>query len=651
MTATYEQLSREELLQLLLERDADEAGGLRLTYKGQTPPWRIVRGVQPRRQKIEPKLSFGAEEDQTCNLILEGENLQGMVSLYTYRGQVDLILTDPPYNTGQDFRYNDKWDDDPNDPDLGALVQAEDGSRHSKWLRFMVPRLWTMKEMLRPGGVLAICIDQRELFRLGLVLDEIFGEANRIGIINWQKTTAKNDKKHLSATTEYVLVYAKERERAKTGLLDRSAKTNARFANPDGDPRGDWQWGDLTAREFRIPTSYSIQSPFTGSFHDPGRRHWANLKSQMKRWLEEWGSEYDEVKIDPERPEALVLKGWSPDNTPKQNEKVIKAARKRALEILSRGNWPALYWGQDGNGSPAKKHWLNAVKAGAVPTTFWVEPDDLPIGLESVSWTYQESGRSREGVEELSALLGPDHGFETVKPLKLFRKIVQIWCPQNGIVMDPFAGSGTTAHAVLEVNAATEGSRRFVLIEQGRPDRGDAYARSLTTVRVRRAITGERMGKEGIAQTGEPLRGGFRFCKLTTQVDATAVLALEREEMLDLLLTTHWDQNERAAAHLRRMPAGQHNFLFAVSARGEGFFLVWIGPDKSSVLDRTAFRGIVEEAKAEKLQPPYHVYARTSIYPGPSVEFYQIPDRILEKLGLNEATQPYNYRHNGETGT
>lgn len=645
MTTSYEQFSREELLHLLQERDADEAGGLRLTYKGQTPPWRIVRRVQPRRQKIEPKLSFGEEDDQTCNLILEGENLQGMVSLYKYRGQVDLILTDPPYNTGQDFRYNDKWDEDPNDPDLGALVQAEDGSRHSKWLRFMVPRLWTMKEMLRPGGVLAICIDQRELFRLGLVLDEVFGEANRIGIINWQKTTAKNDKKHLSATTEYVLVYAKERERAKTGLLDRSAKTNARFANPDGDPRGDWQWGDLTAREFRIPTSYSIQSPFTGAFHDPGRRHWANLKAQMKRWLEEWGSEYVEVKIAADRPEALVLKGWSPENTTKQNEKIIRAAQKRASAILARGNWPALYWGQDGKGAPAKKHWLNAVKAGAVPTTFWVDAEDQTIGLDSVSWTYQESGRSREGVEELSAILGADHGFETVKPLKLFRKIVQIWCPQNGIVLDPFAGSGTTAHAVMEVNALTEGSRRFVLIEQGRPDKGDPYARSLTAVRVRRAITGERVGKDGgVTRTAEPLRGGFRFCKLTSQVDATAVLALEREEMLDLLLTTHWDQNERAAAHLRRMPAGQHAYLFAVSARGEGFFLVWVGPDKASVMDRIAFRGIVEEAKAEKLVPPYHVYARTSIYPGPSVEFYQIPDRILEKLGLNEATQPYNYR-------
>ena len=109
----YEGLSREELIRLLLDRDADEAGGLRLHYKGQTAPWRIVRRVQPRRQKIETKLSCGTEEEQSRNAIVEGENLQGMVSLYKYRGQVDLILTDPPYNTGSDFRYNDADSDDP----------------------------------------------------------------------------------------------------------------------------------------------------------------------------------------------------------------------------------------------------------------------------------------------------------------------------------------------------------------------------------------------------------------------------------------------------------------------------------------------------------------------------------------------------------
>lgn len=274
METPYESLRREELISLLMQRDADEVGGIRLTYAGQSPPWQIVRRVQPRLQRIDRKLSAGAEEFQSANLIVDGENLQSMVSLYKYRGQVDLIMTDPPYNTGGDFRYNDKWDEDPNDPDLGDFVPADDGSRHSKWLRFMTPRLWMMKEMLKPGGVLAICIDHRELYRLGLLADQIFGEENRLGIINWQKAFApKNDAKHLSTATEYVLVYSRAIEKAKTALLPRDEKSDRFFSNRDHDPEGDWSGKDPTAREFRRNTVFGIQSPFTGTLHYPEREY------------------------------------------------------------------------------------------------------------------------------------------------------------------------------------------------------------------------------------------------------------------------------------------------------------------------------------------------------------------------------------------
>lgn len=135
---------------------------------------------------------------------------------------------------------------------------------------------------------------------------------------------------------------------------------------------------------------------------------------------------------------------------------------------------------------------------------------------------------------------------------------------------------------------------------------------------------------------GDRLTSGFRFSKLMSQVDAAAVLALEREEMVDLLLTSYWDQKDRAAAHLRRLPAGTHSYLFAKSARGEGFFLIWNGPDQASVLNRASFRAIAAEAKAEGLAQPFHVYARISTYSGPNVEFYQIPYRILDALELIE---------------
>jgi adenine-specific DNA-methyltransferase len=633
----YDSFSREELIRLLRSRDAEEAGGLRLHYKGQTPPWRIVRKVQPRRQKIEQKLSFGSEEDQAANLIVEGENLHAMVSLYKYRGQVDLVLTDPPYNTGSDFRYNDKWDEDPNDPELGSIVPAEDGSRHSKWLRFMVPRLWTMREMLRPDGVLAVCIDHRELFRLGMVLDDIFGESNRIGIINWQKSYApKNNvgkRTHISTSTEYVLVYAKNIDRSKTNLLPRNETMNSRYLSPDGDLRA-WKPGDLTGRgaETHRGQVYGIQSPFTGEVVYPSAgRCWAAERARMKKLLEAYGSEYILKKLDDGCVDALVIKGS------------LKTARLKAERIRDNEIWPIGHWRDGGIGTFGIKKYLEDVKQGIVPTTYWSEDDyEEPFEIGSTSWEHEQSGHSQAGVNELSAIVGGGHKFETVKPLKLFKKIIQIWCRPDGIVFDPFAGSGTTAHAALELNAESGSVRRFVLVEQGRPEKGDAYARTLTVERVRRAVTGERFGKDGRSgPLAAPLPGGFRFSKLTSKVDAAAVLALEREEMLDLLLTTHWDQGERASAHLRRLPAGQHTYLFAVSGRGEGFFLIWSGPDRPSVLDRPAFRGIAEEAKLERLAPPYHVYARTAIYPGPNIEFYQIPDRILEKLGFNETTQPY----------
>jgi adenine-specific DNA-methyltransferase len=125
------------------------------------------------------------------------------------------------------------------------------------------------------------------------------------------------------------------------------------------------------------------------------------------------------------------------------------------------------------------------------------------------------------------------------------------------------------------------------------------------------------------------------------------VLALEREEMIDLLLTSHWDQAERASSHLRRLPAGAEKHLFAVNDHNEGYFLVWNVPAQPSVLNRETFRDIAAEAKAMGLNPPFHVYARISTYSGPNIEFYQIPDRILEKLGFNDVSQPF-YNNDGQ---
>lgn len=637
----YEQLPRAALIRLLQEQDAAnrEAGksGIIMNYTGRTAPWQIIRQVKPKLSKISKKYSCGDEQHQSENEIWDGENLSTMVTLYKYRGQIDLIVADPPYNTGSDFRYNDKWDKDPNDPDLGEIVPAEDGSRHSKWLKFMTPRIWMMREMLKPGGVIAICIDHRELYRLGMLMDEIFLEANRLAVINWQKTSPKSQSSHISITTEYVLVYAKASDRASTGMVERSALADARFGNIDNDPH-EWKQDNLTGKGASSGANYAIQSPFTGLFHDPGARHWSNKRAQVKAWAEEWGVLYEDFDIGDGRGKALALKGWKAAKTESQKKTLLAAAKKKADFRLKKGSWPILYWGVDGRGRPVKKLYKNMVKQGAVPQSFWVDDAEGPETLDAASWLRNMSGRSRDGVEELNAILGKDHGFETVKPLKLIKKIISIWCRPNGLVLDPFAGSGTTGQAVLELNSEAEASRRFILIEQGNTDKGDHYARTLTAERLKRAVTGEwASGKR------DPLPGGFRFHELRRDIiDANAVNALAREEMIDLLLSSYWDKTEKARSSLQRFPVGAHRHLFAVNQRDEGFFLIWDAPDAPSVLNQQAFRRVVEEAGAAGLSPRYHVYASLAPYTGNGIEFYKIPDSVLEHIGFNVRADAYN---------
>lgn len=660
----YEEMPRAALIRLLMEQDAERADagkdGIVMSYTGRTAPWQIVRQVKPKMCEINKRASVGSEEEQVANELWDGENLSAMITLYKYRGQVDLVLTDPPYNTGEDFRYNDKWDKDPNDPDLGELVAKDDGSRHSKWLRFMTPRLWMMREMLKPGGVIAICIDHRELYRLGMLMDEIFHEENRIGIINWQKAySPKSDtggkKGGMSTATEYVLVYAKDAERARTGLLDRTEEMNARYTNDDDDPEGDWASDNPcgAGSDTHPKMVYAIQSPFTGQlFYPPEGTHWRSDKKNMQAWLQGWGSPYEEKWIgdgnefEDEKTgkivkvKALVLKGAKfSDGQPAGPDKVVAAARKAALRRLDGKSWPRLIFTSGGEGGPRLKRYLKDIRKGKVPMSYWADDDyEIPVNIETQSWDHEQSGHSQTGINELDAVVGKGHNFKTVKPLRLMKKIIQIWCRPEGIVLDPFAGSGTTGHAVLSLNKETGTKRRFILIEQGNTDKGDHYAKTLTADRLKRVITGNwKSGKR------EPLGGGFRFLTLKREkVDASAVNALAREEMMDLLLASYWDRNDKAKSYLRRLPAGEHKHLFAVNNRNEGFYLVWTAPEAPSTLTRTVYKEIVKEAEANGLVGRYHVYAALAPYTGTDIEFYQIPDKVLEHIGFNARADAYN---------
>jgi adenine-specific DNA-methyltransferase len=278
------------------------------------------------------------------------------------------------------------------------------------------------------------------------------------------------------------------------------------------------------------------------------------------------------------------------------------------------------------------KVYLSEIKAGVVPSTFWVDEEEEPVQLDAVSWASTETGRSREGLEELDEFVGQGHNFTTVKPLKLIKKIIQIWCPQRGLVMDPFAGSGTTAHAVLELNNENGAERSFILIEQGAPEAGDKYARTLTWQRLHNAVTGERPN----GQRARPLGGGFEYRLLTKTIDARTVMSMKRDELIDVVLTSHWETHKRAAPNLHRLEEDGYQYLIGRDELCEGYFLIWDTSGPVGSLDLDTYSVVSSEAKKAGLKPPFHVYARYETFQTPNVRFWKIPDKILSHLGLDE---------------
>ncbi len=645
-------MSKEEIIDFIESKyNNNNDNGISLNYFGKSEPWEIVKKVKPKFRKSS--YTYPNKYLENKNFLIEGENLSAMVSLYKYRGQVDLILTDPPYNTGKDFRYNDSWDTNPDDPNLGNLVSEEDGSKHSKWLRFMAPRLYIMKEMLKPNGVIAICIDHRELYRLGLLMDEIFGEKNRIGIINWQKTySPKSSAVGLSTATEYVLIYAKNISITKTKLEIRTNEMNSRYKNPDNDIKGDWKSSDAIAKDASKNGTFGIQSPFTGAIYYPRNNegHWGQGRETVLQEISKWGVSYEMIptetsyfvknknKLVENKLYIYAIKGWIFNGQQNnENESLLKRSQGKALKILKNGNWPKFYWGLDGQSGLQMKSYLTEVKQGKVPTTFWSNEDlkDERITIvDSISWEHNESGHSQAGINELDSIIGKGHGFDTVKPLKLIKKIITLWCPPDGLILDPFAGSGTTAHACVELNDEFNYDRKFILIEQGNTEKNDLYAETLTAQRIKNAIDGNWAIKSK-SKIYPKIDSGFTYQKLDKKVDKQALKDLAKEEMIDILISSYWNNFDKAKSFIFRTNNDSSKYLFGKNSKNEGFYLVW---DGKSVIDltREIYKAIIKEGNTSKLSSKYHIYATSMLYDSEDIAFYKIPDKVLEQLGFNE---------------
>ncbi|WP_310386750.1 site-specific DNA-methyltransferase [Roseateles sp.] len=394
-----------------------------IVFKGKEYVYNHHLSVPYRPLLADASKSVGAP-DLSGNLVIQGDNLHALKSLLPrYAGQVDLIFIDPPYNTG-----NEGWcySDGVNSPIMKEWlttnpVDGEDMLRHDKWLCMMWPRLTLLRELLSERGSIWITLDDNEVHRARMVLDELFGEQAFIANVVWQKNfSPKNTAQFFSEDHDHLLVIAKNRDLWRPRMLERTEAMEARYNNPDNDPRGPWTSGDLSARNFYSEGSYPVSAP-SGRVFDgpPPGRYWGISQEKF-------------VQFDSER---------------------------------------RIWWGEDGNNMPRLKRFLTDVKQGRTPQTLWF---------------YDEVGHTQDAKKTLieMGMLKDGESTITPKPVALIERVLELGADDNALILDSFAGSGTTAHAVLKANAKDGGTRRFILVE------GEAYADTLTAERVRRAIRG-----------------------------------------------------------------------------------------------------------------------------------------------------------------
>ncbi len=360
------------------------------------------------------------------NLIIHGDNLHALKALLPlYAGKVDCIFIDPPYNTGNEgWRYNDNV----NSPMIREWLSSnpvgiEDGLRHDKWLAMMWPRMRLLRELLSERGSIWITLDDNEVHRARSLLDEVFGEEHFIATCIWHKMDSpKNTAQFFSVDHDYLSGYARDFGKLALNLIPRTAEMLDRYKNPDSDPRGAWLLSDLDARNFYSKGVYSITTPSGREIPGPPPgRYWTVSQDKLK-------------------------------------------------ELDDDGR---IWWGPDGDSEPAVKRFLSEVRDGVVPQTIW-------------PWKVAGSTRHAKSdlIEVTGASVSEQDIFVTPKPVKLIERVLAIATQSDSLVLDSFAGSGTTAHAVLAANAKDNGNRRFILVEC------EDYADTLTAERVRRVING-----------------------------------------------------------------------------------------------------------------------------------------------------------------
>jgi adenine-specific DNA-methyltransferase len=442
----------------------------------------LLAANAPIAKTLRPARDESVDFDATRNLLIEGDNLEALKLLQeSYLGKVKLIYIDPPYNTGKDFVYDDNFAESADeymarsgqiDSSGNRLVSNTEanGRFHSDWLSMMYPRMKLARSLLTDDGLVAVSIDDHEVAALRALLDEVFGASNFIATVVWHKMDSpKNSARHLSEDHEYLLLYARNSDVWRPNLLPRSDEMVARYKNPDNDPRGPWLLGDMAARNRYDLGIYAITTP-------TGR----------------------------------VIDGPPPGS-------YWRVSRARFDEFDADGR---IWWG-DGTVRPGIKRFLSEVRDGVIPQTYW---------------NWRDVGSTRNAKQELHQLMGAASGenlFVTPKPVRLISRLLQIATDEQALVLDFFAGSGTTADAVLRANAADAGNRSFIAVQL--PEEypaGGAYATiaDLCSARIKRVGT-------VLRQKSPDWEGDIGF----------RVLRVDTSNMTDLLRTPDsLDQTELA---------------------------------------------------------------------------------------------------------
>ena len=341
------------------------------------------------------------------NIYIEGDNLEVLKLLQRgYHGKVKMIYIDPPYNTGHDFVYKDKFGNTIENYKEQAKLAGQSnpdtsGRYHSDWCSMMYPRLRLARELLSEDGVIFISIDDNEDRNLRIICDEVFGEANFVSQLIWERAySPKNDAKYVSNSHDYVLVYAKSIERFVIGRLPRTAEANARYKNPDNDPRGPWMSDNMTVKTYSESTDYPITTPSGRIVEPPAGRCWRLSRNAFRERLQ--------------------------DNR--------------------------IWFGSNGDGVPRIKRFLCELDAnGMAPTSILF---------------YKDVGHSQEGAKEVIDLFDGKGYFDGPKPVRLLQRCITLANLDEGnIVLDFFSGSGSTAHALFAQELGKDMQYRFILVQ------------------------------------------------------------------------------------------------------------------------------------------------------------------------------------------